>query len=554
MKPFLSFIMITFAFFCASGVYAQDSWNIEQLGEVDTPGFTHFTDLYDTYACVADWTHGFKVVDIADPENPVIVGELDIQGWARYLTVHEHYAFIAAHSSGLRIVDLSDPYNPVEISNYPIPGECARVAVRDSIAYVVSHFTDEDFHIVDISDIENPQVISTFETNGLASDVQISGDFAFVPVRYEGLLIIDVSDQENPIEVSFTETLSNCAAVMLYNECALIAEWEDGLSIYNVADPENPTFVSVYEADGDAGMIDVQEDFAYVVGYWGSHLRVINISNPENPVETGFHDTLGNTSGVIAVGDYAYVADGYAGLKVFDCSNATNIEDPENLSLSIESWSDPTVIGPGGGWFRFHASVINNSESFSYFDAWTEVLLPNGDTFGPLFETDNIFIESGQELQANPFQWVPDFAPAGEYVFYAKVGSYPEATAVDSFDFVKIEDFGAPAHDNGWTATEWFENNSNYLSVNTPSGYNVESYPNPFNPTTTVTISVPESADIKLGVYDLLGRQVAVLAAGQVTAGYHQFTVDAGNWASGLYFVKFETPAQSFVRKMVLVK
>ncbi len=79
-------------------------------------------------------------------------------------------------------------------------------------------------------------------------------------------------------------------------------------------------------------------------------------------------------------------------------------------------------------------------------------------------------------------------------------------------------------------------------------------YPNPFNPTTSITISVPEAADIKLDVYDLLGRQVAVLAAGQVTAGYHQFTVDAGNWASGLYFVKFETPAQSFVRKMVLVK
>ncbi len=79
-------------------------------------------------------------------------------------------------------------------------------------------------------------------------------------------------------------------------------------------------------------------------------------------------------------------------------------------------------------------------------------------------------------------------------------------------------------------------------------------YPNPFNPTTTVRVSLPQAANVQLTVFDVLGREVTRLVDGHLGMGYHSFTVDANNWASGMYFVTLEAPGATFTRKMVLVR
>jgi len=65
-----------------------------------------------------------------------------------------------------------------------------------------------------------------------------------------------------------------------------------------------------------------------------------------------------------------------------------------------------------------------------------------------------------------------------------------------------------------------------------------QNYPNPFNPTTTVQYQLPELGFVKLSVYDVLGREVAVLVNEQKSAGYHQAVFDASHLASGIYFYK----------------
>jgi len=62
-------------------------------------------------------------------------------------------------------------------------------------------------------------------------------------------------------------------------------------------------------------------------------------------------------------------------------------------------------------------------------------------------------------------------------------------------------------------------------------------YPNPFNPVTTFRFALPQPDHIRIGVYDILGRQVATLADGVYPAGRHSVRWDASGFVSGLYFV-----------------
>lgn len=81
-----------------------------------------------------------------------------------------------------------------------------------------------------------------------------------------------------------------------------------------------------------------------------------------------------------------------------------------------------------------------------------------------------------------------------------------------------------------------------------------QNFPNPFNPTTVITFSLPTSHHARLTVYDLLGREVAVLVDGTMTAGTHRIAFDASNLSSGVYLYRLQTAEGVLTRKMVLLK
>jgi hypothetical protein len=87
-----------------------------------------------------------------------------------------------------------------------------------------------------------------------------------------------------------------------------------------------------------------------------------------------------------------------------------------------------------------------------------------------------------------------------------------------------------------------------------------QNYPNPFNPSTTIRYSLTEPSYVKLTIYDVLGREIAVLLNGEVAAGYREVEWKA-MVSTGIYFYHLETvsidnPQHRFVetRKMVLMR
>jgi hypothetical protein len=81
-----------------------------------------------------------------------------------------------------------------------------------------------------------------------------------------------------------------------------------------------------------------------------------------------------------------------------------------------------------------------------------------------------------------------------------------------------------------------------------------QNYPNPFNPSTNISYTLKNSSKVRLSVYDLLGREVAVLANEIQAAGTHKVTFLANGLSSGMYFYKLQTAGMTMTKKMVLMK
>ncbi len=81
-----------------------------------------------------------------------------------------------------------------------------------------------------------------------------------------------------------------------------------------------------------------------------------------------------------------------------------------------------------------------------------------------------------------------------------------------------------------------------------------QNYPNPFNPKTVISGQWTVNSVVRLAVYDILGREVAVLADGHYAAGKYTFTFDGTHLSSGVYFYRLTAGSHTAVRKMTLLK
>jgi hypothetical protein len=81
-----------------------------------------------------------------------------------------------------------------------------------------------------------------------------------------------------------------------------------------------------------------------------------------------------------------------------------------------------------------------------------------------------------------------------------------------------------------------------------------QNFPNPFNPSTTITFQLVRYGSVTIRVYDLLGREVKTLVNGNLEPGYHEVVFDATGLASGVYFYRLNAGNSSMVKKLLLLR
>jgi photosystem II stability/assembly factor-like uncharacterized protein len=97
--------------------------------------------------------------------------------------------------------------------------------------------------------------------------------------------------------------------------------------------------------------------------------------------------------------------------------------------------------------------------------------------------------------------------------------------------------------------------NEEYISSNIPHEFLLyQNYPNPFNPSTTIEFTLPKSEFVKLKVYNILGKEVAIIVSNKLNQGNYNYQFDGSNLASGIYYYQIVTGEYRKVKKMILLR
>ena len=226
-----------------------------------------------------------------------------------------------------------------------------------------------------------------------------------------------------------------------------------------------------------------------------------------------------------------------------------------------------------------------NPDPAGEYDDWAEIYNPTGDTIfvGGVYFTDDL---------ARPMKWaLPDtvISPGSFLLIWCdddpeqgvmhstfklsgngeQIGLYDRdgITPIDTFTFGQQQSDisygrypdGSAAWMNLYIPTPGEPNNpmgvGDIAGNPIPREYSLEpNFPNPFNPETIIRFGLPRNSQVRLIIFDLLGRQTAELVDGKLSAGYHSVSFDGSGLASGIYFCRLEAGDFLSTRKMLLLK
>jgi hypothetical protein len=152
----------------------------------------------------------------------------------------------------------------------------------------------------------------------------------------------------------------------------------------------------------------------------------------------------------------------------------------------------------------------------------------------------------------------------GDFVVDSATTSFDVAAAMYNYSFVE-EDRSMGIHNPAFTVALMQLSIDKARGVSTaienidmgvaPHAYKLsQNYPNPFNPVTQIEFSIKEAGNVKLVIYDVLGREVQILVNEEMAAGSYNAQFDGANLASGIYFYRIEAGNFTALKKMMLIK
>jgi hypothetical protein len=533
-----------------------DPFSPSLAGSYRAPGLIIDLSVENGLACLATTNSGgLRLVDVNDPLIPQEIGNLGAPGHVEAIFREDDLVYLVGPDFGMQVIDISDPANPIEVSQCDDPEDATDILISGNYAYVADgHY---DLRVMDVSNPATPFQLALISTSGRANGLAIQGELLFLAKvsASGGLSIFSLVNPALPEEIG-TIDIYNARKVAVDGNLAFVAA-DGGLFIVDVSDPSSPTEIGYYDSPDQAADVSLFSDYAFIADEY-SGLRIIDISDPTDPIETGFYDLPSQALSVEVVDNFAYVAAIFS-FYILDCSAAA----PPPL-IDIELVAADQLVLPRGGNFEYQATVTSNLPSPYNVDIWTYVNLPNGDPYGPIWRIDNLPFTPNTMIHADAIgQSIPNDAYLGSYTFHMNAGQFPHTVVgEDQFTFEVVEATGrvdpfdqpwmAWGYETAFNVTENADNHSSFV----PTEYAFsEAYPNPFNSTTMVRISLPQAVDLKVTVFNTLGQEVGRLVEGRVSAGIHDVPLDASTWSSGIYFIRAHVSGRlDATQKIVLIK
>jgi hypothetical protein len=258
--------------------------------------------------------------------------------------------------------------------------------------------------------------------------------------------------------------------------------------------------------------------------------------------------------GVAFDGDNLWHNGAYASLGVIWKLDDGFASTPPDLQVTMVPVNPPIMVPAGGGSFSFNASVVNNGPA-SAFTVWARIKYPDGTYTAPTLGPVTINPPVGTTITRLRNQSIPASYPSGAYTYLGYANTSYTYPAIDSASFPFTKSAVAGTGPMVWDAVCSGEPFPGEVMVSAPASFNlIGAYPNPFNPSTTISFTLPEAQRVTLNVFDISGRQVAQLVNGQRDAGTHRVNFDGSNLSSGVYLYTLSAGQNLTTGKMALVK
>jgi len=357
----------------------------------------------------------------------------------------------------------------------------------------------------------------------------------------------------------------NCSIIgnsATLNGGAIVCEDSSGINVINSTIWDNSS-LQIYPENLRVQYCDVQEGYAgngninadplFISGLGGDYYLsqliagqaqqspCVDAGNPSSAVIYGTTRTDGvQDQGIVDMGYHYSASVTYPDMQI------------------ILSYLSGSPVPAGGGNIYFDVYAENAGLTPLTFDAWLEIAYEGGT---PTTVVQRHFVNYQPDWAINrPGIWypVPGSYAAGNYTFIGKVGVHPAVAWDESgFPFVK-------------SGTDYIAGFIPWAPDGVPNPFDkiqkgdarvvptelvlLGAYPNPFNPTTTISYQLSALSFVNMTVYDISGRFAVELVKGWRDAGMHEVTFDASDLASGIYIYRMEAGEFVASGKMLLLK
>jgi choice-of-anchor B domain-containing protein len=397
-------------------------------------------------------------------------------------------------------------------------------------------------------------------------------EYALLGVR-NGTSIIDITDAPTLTEVDFVQTDNTTwKDIKTYRHYAYVVTDGIGRGIQIIDLSTLPDSVYLVGTFGGSTFtshnisIDTSSGILYAQG-GGGIVRVFNLADPENPVELSVSfEGLRACHDVFAENGRLYVSEGFQGtVGIYD---VTIPAQPALLArLAIPSSGYVHNAWPS----RDGSSLMTTEET-----PGKTVKLWNISNLSAISMTDEYL---APERLAHNTHIKGSYAYISHYKDGLRIVNISDPSNIFEEGYYDTYHLNLSGDYHGaWGAYPFFRSGKILIS-NIETGLYVVSFsgavvsverdvsaglpqklflgqnhPNPFNPSTEIPIELPEAGWAVLRVYNLLGKEVAVLLNGSLSAGRHSILFNAAHLPSGFYFYRLETPKGAVSRKMCLMR
>ncbi len=569
----------------------SDPTNPVEVAVTPTPGgYAVMAALAGNYLYLAEY-YGevVSVLNVTDPLNPIVVTSVSMPDVVRLVTVEGNYLYVACCQAGLQVVDITNPTNPVLVGGDTTPEDCFDVKVCGDYAYAADRFSG--FHVYDVQDPTNPTLLHTIDTGSYPLGVAVAGDYAYV-ADMAGLQVIEVFQRHLNAAANKAQSLvfddgeeSIFMAKLTTTQVGSI-HWElsaDGGVYWEQVLPDNSWHALTYPGNDllwrsthlyeGGGTNPTCTDLTIE---WRNYLAALQCpgdsiipaySTVPNLVLVGFEIT--NMSSCCLSFDYFLTAEGPTTL--------VDNGDPESLLGTTP------MLAPGESYTPPEAALVIPAirtlvhEFVTYFattdqnpdisDSCTTTI-----TFEPpvAILIDNFHakaLDSGVELKWN----ITTDEEIKGLKIYRSSGHEARKEPIDPDRLIQpnarkhIDRKTLLGQTYHYVLSVVRKDNSEVMSrvvtVKTKALVLAlhQNHPNPFNPATTISFTLPQRLHVNLSVYNLEGKLVTTLVDETMEDGFEEVSWygrdSKGNpVSSGVYFYQLKAEGKTLTKKMVLLK